>query len=98
MIMNKQRLWRVVITHVSGYQAPSFYVETTTKSSQNREKAELEAIKLAKEKSGLGRFPKTWVFKVVHLEGHFILKTKNWEKWVRQGDYTLSKYGNWERN
>ena len=96
--MNKQRLWRVDITHVRGYQAPSFYVETSTKSSKPREEAELEAIKIAKEKSGLSRFPKSWTFTVTHLENHFLIKTKNWEKWAKQGVYSLNDKGNWVKN
>jgi len=90
------RLWRVDITSKAGYQAPSFFIETSARSSWTREKAELEAIKLAKEKSGLGRFPKTWNFKVTHMEDHFLLKSNGWEKWVRQGAYTLEN-GKWTK-
>jgi len=61
--MEKQRLWRVDITHIRGYQAPTLYVETSTPESQKSEKAELEAIKLVKEKTRLSNFPE-WEIKV----------------------------------
>lgn len=93
---SKIRLWRVDTTHVSGYHAPSFYIETATSAAWTREKSEEEAIKLAKEKSGLGRFPETWIFNVHHLEDHFIVSSNGWEKWAKQGVYRLEK-GNWTR-
>lgn len=62
--MEKNRLWRVDITHVRGYQAPSFYVETSTPEGQKAEKAELEAIKSAKEKTRLSGFPE-WTIEVI---------------------------------
>lgn len=95
--MKKTRLWRVVITHVSGYQAPSFKVETSTFWKKPREIAEMEAIKVAKEKSGLGRFPKSWTFTVIHLEDYFYLETSNWSKWVKQGVYYQLENGAWAR-
>ena len=96
--MNKLRLWRVDSTSKTGCQAPSFWVETTTKSSQTREEAEQEAIKIAKEQSGLGRFPESWIFTVTHLEDHFLLKTHGWEKWVKQGVYKRDDNGTWRKN
>ncbi len=61
---SKLRLWRVVPTCKTGVQAPSFFVETTTKDS---EKAKEEAIKLAKSKSRLGNLT-DWVMVVEKLE------------------------------
>lgn len=48
---SKQRLWRVSWVHISGYRAPSVYVEA--------EKM-VAAIKLAKDKSRLSDFPRFW--------------------------------------
>jgi len=59
--MEKNRLWRVDITHIRGYQAPSLYVETTT---HERPKAEIEALSLAKEKTRLSDFSE-WTIEVV---------------------------------
>lgn len=92
--MSKARLWRVEAQSISGLRAPSFYVETETPDSKNREKAEQEAIKLAKEKSGLGRFPKTWKFSVVHLEDRFQIDGR----WVKQGVYQMNERGQWQKN
>lgn len=55
--MEKNRLWRVDITHIRGYQAPSFYIETSMPEGTKPEKVELEALKLAKEKTRLSDFP-----------------------------------------
>jgi hypothetical protein len=96
--MFKKRLWRVDIIHSMGYQAPSFFVETATLSSSTREVAEKEAIKIAKEKTRLSSFPKSWTIKVVHLENHFFLETPHWSKWVPQGVYSLNSHGVWVRN
>ena len=93
---SKLRLWRVDTTHTCGYHAPSFYIETSTPEAWTREKSEQEAIRLAMEISGLGRFPKTWKFSVIHLEDHFYLKSNGWEKWVKQGVYRLEN-GSWTR-
>jgi len=49
----KLRIWRVVPTNEIGVQAPYFYVETT---NLTREKAEIQARKLANQHSGLSRF------------------------------------------
>lgn len=92
----KIRLWRVEAQSISGLRAPSFFVETATSSNLTREESEPEAIKLAKEKSGLGRFPETWNFTVTHLEDYFLLKSNGWEKWVKQGVYTL-EHGRWTK-
>ena len=59
----KLRIWRVVPTSKTGVQAPSFFVETT---EEEREKAEISAIKFAKEKSGLSRYD-CWTFKLTKL-------------------------------
>lgn len=96
--MMKKRLWRVVTTHRCGYQAPSFWVETSTLKTKPREVAEIEAIKIAKEKSGLGRFPKSWTFEVIHLEDYFFLETQGWSKWVKQGVYTRLENGAWAKS
>lgn len=95
--MSKTRLWRVDILHTSGYHAPSLYVETATAESKTRETAEQEAIKMAKEKSGLGRFQDTWLFIPVHLDNYFLLREINSERWVRQGVYELSDSGRWRK-
>ena len=92
--MSKSRLWRVDTTHTSGYHAPSFYVETVTPDSKSREKAEEEAIKLAKEKTGLSRFPKSWIISVTHLENKIEIDGR----WVRQGDYKMNERGQWQKN
>lgn len=94
--MNKLRLWRVEAQNISGLRAPSFYIETSTPEAWTREESEQEAIKLAMETSGLGRFPKTWKFKVTHMENYFQLKSNGWEKWVKQGVYRLEN-GSWTR-
>lgn len=63
-MINNLRIWRVVPTHVSGMQAPSFLVETT---ESVLEKAQGEALKKAKIESGLSRFA-TWYFEVEKLK------------------------------
>jgi hypothetical protein len=68
-------------------------LETETPDSKIREIAEEEAIKLAKEKSGLGRFPKTWNFSVVHLEDRFQIDGR----WVKQGIYRMNERGQWQK-
>jgi hypothetical protein len=57
--MTKCRLWRVDITHIAGYQAPSLLIETT---EVLKYKAEEEAIQIAKTKSRLNDFPESWSF------------------------------------
>lgn len=94
--MNKLRLWRVEAQNSSGLCAPSFFVETSTPSKWTREESEQEAIRLAKERSGLSRFPETWTFIATHLEDHYVLKSNGWEKWVKQGVYRL-EHGKWTR-
>lgn len=93
---SKLRLWRVEAQSISGLRAPSFYIETSTPEVLTREKSEQEAIRLAKEKTGLSRFPETWKFSVTHLEDHFHLKSNGWEKWVKQGVYKLEN-GSWTK-
>jgi predicted FMN-binding regulatory protein PaiB len=68
-------------------------LETETPDSKIREIAEEEAIKLAKEKSGLGRFLKTWNFSVVHLEDRFQIDGR----WVKQGIYRMNERGQWQK-
>lgn len=92
--MNKVRLWRVDVTNSLGYQAPSFRVETSTDESKLREKAEVEAIKLAKERTALSRFPKTWKITVTHMENYFQIDGK----WVPQRVYKLNEQGQWSKN
>lgn len=93
--MNKLRLWRVDSQSSSGNQAPSFFIETSTPEAWTREKSEQDAIRIAKEKSGLGRFS-SWNFTVTHLEDQFLLKSNGWERWVSQGIYRLEN-GSWTR-
>ncbi len=92
-MMNKARLWRVDVTKILGYQAPSFWVETATNASQTREKAEQEALRLAKERTGLSRFPKAWKITVTHMENYFQINGK----WVPQGLYRLNERGQWTK-
>lgn len=90
--MQKLRLWRVDISSQTGCQAPSLYVESTSVAKHNNEQASLVAIKLAKEKSGLSRFPKSWNFTAVHMADHFQLDGR----WARRSDYFLQN-GKWMR-
>lgn len=92
---SKLRLWRVDAQNSSGHRAPSFYIETAAHSNWSREEAEQEAIQIAREKSGLGRF-ESWNFRVTHMQDHFMLKSNGWEKWVKQGVYRLEN-GRWTR-
>lgn len=91
--MNKARLWRVDLTHKVGYQAPSFWVETVTNTNKTREEAELEAIRLAAERTALSKFPETWTITVTHLENFFQID----ERWVPRGLYRLEN-GRWVKN
>lgn len=56
--MTKCRLWRVDITHIAGYQAPSLLIETY---EMLKYKAEEEAIIIAKQKTRLASF-ECWTF------------------------------------
>lgn len=87
--MFKARLWRVDVTNSLGYQAPSFWIETETKVNESREKAEQVALQVAKEKTGLSRFSKTWKINVTHLENYFQVDGK----WVPQGVYSFNERG-----
>lgn len=91
--MNKVRLWRVDVTNRLGYQAPSFWVETETHSSQTREKAEQAAMQIAKGRTGLSRFPKEWKIEVNHMENYFQIEGR----WVPQGIYALNEKGQWSK-
>jgi hypothetical protein len=62
--------------------------------SQTREKAEQEALKLAKERTGLSRFPKTWKITVTHMENYFQINGR----WVPQGVYKLNERGQWAKS
>lgn len=90
---HKSRLWRVDVTNILGYQAPSFYVESSNPGTQTREKAEMDAIKLAKDNTALSRYPKTWKITVTHLENMFQLDGR----WVQQRAYKLEN-GRWVKN
>jgi hypothetical protein len=57
------RIWRVVPTSKTGVQAPTFFVETT---EEGREKAEKQAISLAKQRSALSTFD-CWNFNVTKM-------------------------------
>jgi len=57
------RIWRVVPTSETGVQAPTFIVET---QENGLVKSEIQAIKIARGKSGLGRF-ENWNFLVERL-------------------------------
>jgi len=59
MKMTKTRLWRVDVINKVGTQAPYLMVET---QSYLKYEAETEAIKLAKERTRLSDFSKTWNF------------------------------------
>ena len=65
MVTNtKIRLWRVDWVHTSGYRAPHYWVEAKIgrdeKGREEMKKSRRNAIKVAKEKSRLSDFPKTW--------------------------------------
>lgn len=92
--MNKARLWRVDVTSIWGYQAPSFFLETETNGNQTREKAEQMALQLAKDKTALSRYPKSWRITVEHMENYFQLNGR----WVPQGVYSLNDRGQWTKN
>lgn len=62
-MIDKLRIWRVVPTSKTGVQAPLFFVETTEES---REKSELSAMKIARAKSPLGKYPE-WDFKLTKM-------------------------------
>lgn len=69
--MNKNsqiRLWRVDWIHRSGYRAPFYWVEAKTGRNKQGKVDEKEtrknAIKVAKQRSRLGDFPKTWYCKI----------------------------------
>ncbi len=66
----KERLWRVRLVHKMDYEAPSFWVETFSPINTTREGAEVEALRLAKEKTRLADFPKSWTIIVTHLENY----------------------------
>lgn len=96
--MLKKRLWRVDVIHEMDCQAPSFWVETKTNVNKTREEAENEALKIAKEKTRLSDFPKSWNFKLTHLESHVYIETPHWKKWVKQGVYRMDSNGVWRKN
>lgn len=56
-------LWRASWFHKSGYQAPDQFVEFDPKKNN----AKKEVIRLAKQKSRLGSFPKSWSVVVTNL-------------------------------
>ena len=65
MIKQSQpRLWRVEWCHRSGYQSPTYYVETTRQAVAAER---LDAIAIAKTKSRLADFPKVWSIKLTKL-------------------------------
>jgi len=59
-MISKLRIWRVVPTNKVGVQAPYFFVETT---EEDREKAELKAKELARQKSALSKYD-CWTFQL----------------------------------
>ncbi len=63
-MIQKLRIWRVVPTSKTGVQAPTFFVETT---EEGREKAEVIATKLAKQKSALSLYD-CWFFKLTKMK------------------------------
>jgi hypothetical protein len=60
----KLRIWRVVPTDKIGVQAPTYFVET---QEVKLEKAEVEAMRLAKSKSALSKFD-GWKFNLTKEE------------------------------
>ena len=91
--MNKARLWRVDVTNRLGYQAPSFWIETETNVSKTREEAEQQAIRIAKQKTSLSRFPESWKITVNHMENFFQVNGK----WAKQGVYKMNERGQWSK-
>ena len=71
--MNKHRkLWKAVVSHKMGSQAPTFFVETeygTLKSKSTRENKEVEelmALRKAEKLTRLSDFPESWTIRVEH--------------------------------
>jgi len=60
----KLRIWRVATTSQTGMHAPLFFVETT---EFKIEKAEIEAMNLARTQSSLSRFD-NWRFELTKCE------------------------------
>jgi hypothetical protein len=81
----KFRLWRIELTHQMGYQAPSFRVETSSKLRMN---AEVEAIRLAREKTRLGDFPNSWKITVYYLDQYIMIGNK----WVLRKEFEEEAY------
>jgi len=69
-----KKLWKVVLTHKMGAQAPSYFVETeyvAVKSKTTRDNKEVEmlkALKKAKKLTRLNDFPDDWIIAVVDTE------------------------------
>lgn len=59
-MLQKNRLWKVRLIHYMGYEAPYFFVETSSSSRAKAHSAELEAIEKAKLKTRLADFPNKW--------------------------------------
>jgi hypothetical protein len=77
-------LWKVDLTHQMGYQAPSYFVETTyevvsSKSKQiNLEREELDALELAKQRSRLADFPDNWTITVTKQDRTYCPRRHKW--------------------
>jgi len=71
MVTNQQiRLWRVDWVHTSGIRAPHYWVEAKVGRKLGRideKESRRNAIKVAKEKSRLSDFPKTWYCQITDV-------------------------------
>ena len=69
-------IWKVESTHKMGYQAPTYYVETSYEAVSSRSKHEnLErerkvAVELAKSRSRFTDYPETWTITVTKVHSN----------------------------
>ena len=90
--MNRNRkLWKVVLTHQMGAQAPAFFVETEygilkSKSTRdNKEVEELMALRKAEEQTRLSDFPESWTIRVEHqFKREWDSKRGKWMGWENE--------------
>lgn len=81
---NIRKLWKVVITHKMGAQAPSYFVETeyvAINSKSTKENKEVEyfmALQEAKQKTRLSDFPNEWTIDVINTGRHWDSKKEKW--------------------
>jgi hypothetical protein len=82
--MTIHKLWKVVLTHQMGAQAPSFFVETkyvaikTKKAYENRDAEYLKALTKAKLRTRLSDFPDVWSIDVIDTKRKWDSKRQKW--------------------